>query len=184
MWRKAVWLLAMALGACSFPFNYTLNLLEQGLPGDFLEGTFQVRAGGIDPNPKTIGPHPVSYTPDSRVSLSGASLEYRVCFTSETPGATFSGSLTYAAYLGGNEAGFFRQENLVAQGTKDVAGLTSGGVCVEGQANLSPEQVQAVASRRFYVGAQISGDAASSQEATIRYRAEVFRLHLSGTVRP
>ncbi|APD10569.1 MULTISPECIES: hypothetical protein [Thermus] len=181
---KRLWFLGLALAACSFPFNYTLDLLERDLPADFVEGTFQVRAGGIDPNPKTLGPVPVSYTPDSRVSLSGASLEYRVCFTSETPGASFSGSLTYAAYLAGDEAGLLDPANLVAQGIGGVAGLNAGPVCVSGEASLSAGQLQAVASGRFYVSARISGDATSSQEATIRYRTEVLRLRLSGTVRP
>jgi len=34
------------------------------------------------------------------------------------------------------------------------------------------------------VGARISGDATSAQEATVRYSTERFLLRLSGTVRP
>ncbi|WP_353513852.1 hypothetical protein [Thermus sp. LT1-2-5] len=152
--------------------------------GEWLEGTFQVGAGGISPNPKLLGPAQINYTPDSRVALSGATLELKVCFTSETPGATFSGDLRYTAYLGGDAGTLFEAQNQVAQGSGEVSGLSSGPVCVEKQASLSPAQLQAVRSGTFYVGASISGSAQSGQQATLRYRAEVFRLHLSGTAQP
>ncbi|MFN4074069.1 MAG: hypothetical protein ACK4G4_11755 [Thermus sp.] len=174
-------LLALALSACSFPFNYTVDML------DYLEreGTFNVSQGGIDPNPKTLGPIRVTWEPDSRVTLTGATLAFKVCFTSQTPGATFSGTLNYAAYLGQGEMDLFSGANLVAQGSGDVAGLNGGGqVCVEGQASLSEAQLSAIQSGTFYVGARISGDAQSNQEATIRYRLEAFRIGLSGTARP
>ncbi|GAA6756194.1 hypothetical protein Thermus77420_16700 [Thermus thalpophilus] len=180
---KRLWWLVLGLAACSFPFSYSLNLLER-LGGEWLEGTFQVEAGGINPNPKEVGPTPVTYTPDSRVTLSGATLELRVCFTSETPGATFSGTLSYTAYLGSDAGSLFDPGNQVVQGSGDVSGLNSGPVCVEKQASLNPAQLQAVQSGTFYVGARISGTAQSSQQATLRYQAEVFRLHLSGTARP
>ncbi|WP_018111408.1 hypothetical protein [Thermus igniterrae] len=179
--KRQFWLLALILSACSFPFNYSINLL------DYLEveGTFQVGAGGIDPNPKDVGPVQVSWNPDPRVSLSGATLEFRVCFTSQTSGAAFSGTLAYTAYLGAQGgSGLFVPANKVAEGTRNISGLGSGSVCVEGQANLTPAQLQAIQSGNFYVGARISGTAQSAQEAIIRYRGEVFRLNLSGSVRP
>ncbi|WP_243095659.1 hypothetical protein [Thermus thalpophilus] len=174
---RNLWWLALGLAACAIPFNYPLDLLSYLE----VEGTFQVNQGGISPNPKTLGPVQVTYTPDPRITLSGATLELKVCFTSETPGATFSGDLNYAAYLGGDAGNLFDPGNQVAQGSGDVSGLNNGPVCVEKQASLSPTQLQAVQSGVFYVAARISGTAQSSQEATIRYRAEVFRLHLSGT---
>lgn len=176
---RLVFLVALLAG-CSIPFNYSINVL------DYLEseGTFQVGAGGINPNPKTAGPVRVSWDPDPRVNLSGATLNFRVCFTSLTQGATFTGDLAYAAYLGEDEATLFQEPNRVAQDTKNIAGLAGGEVCTEGQARLTETQMEALRSGTFFVGARISGTAQSSQEATIRYQAKVFNLQLSGSVRP
>jgi len=173
-------ILAALLAACSIPFNYTINVVQ------YLEaeGTFQVGAGGISPNPKTVGPVQVTWDPDPRVTVAGATLNFKVCFTSLTPGASFSGDLSYAAYLGENEATLFQESNKVAQGTRDIAGLSNGQVCTEGQASLTESQLAAIRSGTFFVGARISGTAISNQEATIRYRAEVFDLRISGSVRP
>lgn len=172
--------LVVVLVACAIPFTYTVDVL------DYLEreGTFRVGAGGIDPNPRTVGPVEVSWNPDPRVTLSGATLTFRVCFSSETAEASFSGSLDYAAYLGPEAPGLFAPANLVAQGSRDVSQLNAGPVCVNGQASLTQVQLDAVRSGRFYVGARISGSATSTREAIIRYRAEVFRIQVSGTVRP
>ncbi|AFV77232.1 hypothetical protein Theos_2241 (plasmid) [Thermus oshimai JL-2] len=181
MGKKWFWLLAaLGLAACSIPFSYTVNVLEQVN----LSGTFTVGQGGISPNPKDIGPVEVSYEPDSRVTLSGATLNYKVCFRSQTPGTSFSGTLVYAAYLSGDSAGLFTETNRLAEGNRDISALSSGPVCVEGTADVTPAQVQAIASGRFYVGARISGSATSTQEATIRYDTERFELRLSGSVRP
>ena len=178
--RMVWWTLALGLAACSFPFSYDVNVLQHAN----LSGTFEVGQGGISPNPNTVGPVAVSYTPDSRVSLSGATLDYEVCFASETPGATFSGTLTYTAYLGGDEATLFSEANKLGEGSRDISGLSGGEVCVSGRASANQTQVQAVASGTFYVGARISGDATSGQQATIRYETRRFTLRLSGSVRP
>ncbi|BAW01260.1 uncharacterized protein TTMY_0856 [Thermus thermophilus] len=172
--------LLLGLAACSFPFNYPVNVLDH----DDLSGTFTVGQGGINPNPKTVGPVEIRYTPDPRVNLTGATLDYKVCFTSETPGASFQGSLSYTAYLGGEEETLFQDANKLAEGTKEVSALSTGPVCVEGQAQATAAQVQALQSGTFYVGARISGDATSAQGATVRYQTERFLLRLSGTVRP
>lgn len=172
--------LALALAACSIPFSYTVNVL----PYLEQEGTFQVGQGGINPNPKTLGPVAVLWEPDPRVNLTGARLTYKVCFTSLTQGATFSGTLSYTAYLGGSAGDLFSEANRLAQGSGDVSQLNQGQVCIEGQANLTSNQLAAIQSGTFYVGAQISGDATSNQEATIRYRLEVFQIRLSGSARP
>jgi len=178
--RMLWWTLALGLAACSIPFSYDVDVLQYAN----LSGTFEVGQGGISPNPKTVGPVEVRYTPDSRVSLSGASLDYEVCFASETPGTTFSGTLTYTAYLGGDEATLFSEANKLGDGSRDISGLSGGEVCVSGRASGTPAQVQAIASGTFYVGARISGDATSAQEATIRYQTKRFLLRLSGSVRP
>lgn len=172
--------LALALTACSFPFSYTVNVL----PYLEREGTFQVGQGGINPNPKTLGPVQVTWEPDPRINLTGASLEYRVCFTSQTPGASFYGNLNYAAYLGDNANDLFTETNRLAQGSGNVAQLNQGTVCITRQASLTQDQLAAIQSGTFYVGAQISGDAQSTQEATIRYRLEIFRIQISGSARP
>jgi hypothetical protein len=172
--------LLLGVSACSFPFNYEVNVLDYA----DLSGTFTVGQGGINPNPKTVGPVGIQYTLDSRVNLTGAVLDYKVCFASETPGARFQGSVVYTAYLGGDEGTLFLEANKLAEGTKDVSGLSTGAVCVEGQAQATAAQVQALQSGTFYVGARISGNATSAQEATVRYRTERFLLRLSGTVRP
>lgn len=172
--------LALVLVACSIPFSYTVD----ALPYLEREGTFQVSAGGINPNPKTLGPVTVTWKPDPRVNLTGANLAYKVCFTSQTPGATFAGTLSYTAYLGGDAGTLFSAANRVAQDSKDVSRLSQGEVCVEGQANLTSGQLAAIQSGTFHVGAQISGDATSNQEATIRYRLEAFQIRLSGSARP
>ncbi|WP_243030967.1 hypothetical protein [Thermus altitudinis] len=172
--------LALVLAACSIPFSYTVD----ALPYLEREGTFQVGQGGINPNPKTLGPVEITWNPDSRVNLTGASLAYKVCFASKTPGATFAGTLSYTAYLGGSAGDLFKEANRLAQGSKDVSPLNQDQVCLEGQGNLTPGQLTAIQSGTFYVGAQISGDATSSQEATIGYRLELFRIHLSGSLRP
>jgi hypothetical protein len=143
-----------------------------------------VGQGGISPNPKTVDPVEIRYTPDPRVNLTGVSLDYKVCFTSETPGASFQGNVVYTAYLGGDAGTLFQEANKLAEGTKDVSGLSTGEVCVEGQAQATAAQVQALQSGTFYVGARISGNATSAQEATVRYRTERFLLRLSGSVRP
>ncbi len=186
MGKKRLWFLAvLGLAGCSIPFSYTLDALDflRNSPGA-ISGTFTVGQGGINPNPKDIGPVEVSYQPDSRVTLSGATLSYKVCFRSQTPGASFSGTLVYTAYLSGEASGLFADANRLAEGSQDISGLSSNPVCVEGTANATPAQVQAIASGRFYVGARISGNAQSSQEATIRYDTERFELRLSGSVRP
>lgn len=172
--------LLLSLAACSVPFNYEINILDYAE----LSGTFTVGQGGISPNPKTVGPVEIRYTPDSRVNLTGAALDYKVCFTSETPGASFQGSVAYTAYLGGDAGTLFQEANKLAEGTKEVSALSTGAVCVEGQAQATAAQVQALQSGTFYVGARISGDATSAQEATVRYRTERFLLRLSGTARP
>ncbi len=172
--------LFLGLAACSVPFNYEVNVLNFA----DLSGTFTVGQGGINPNPKTVGPVEIRYTPDPRVNLTGATLDYKVCFTSETPGASFQRSVVYTAYLGGDAGALFQEANKLAEGTKDVSGLSTGEVCVEGQAQATAAQVQALRSGTFYVGATISGDATSAQEAKVRYQAERFLLRLSGTVRP
>lgn len=172
--------LALALTSCSIPFSYTVN----ALPYLEQEGTFQVGQGGIDPNPKILGPVGVTWEPDPRVNLTGASLAYKVCFTSQTSGATFAGTLSYTAYLGGSAGNLFSEANRLAQGSRDVSHLNQGQVCIEGQGTLTSSQLAAIQSGTFYVGAQISGDATSNQEATIGYRLEVFQIHLSGSVRP
>ncbi|MFS8822612.1 MULTISPECIES: hypothetical protein [unclassified Synechococcus] len=79
----------------------------------------------------------IQYTPDPRVNLTGVSLDYKVCFTSETPGAIFQGSVVYTAYLGGDAGTLFQEANKLAEGTKDVSGLSTGAVCVEGQLGLA-----------------------------------------------
>ncbi len=179
--RGWLWVgLLLGVAACSVPFNYEINVLNF----TDLSGTFTVGQGGISPNPKTVGPVEIRYTPDSRVNLTGATLDYKVCFTSETPGASFQGSVVYTAYLGGDGGTLFQDANKLAEGTKEVSALSTGAVCVEGQAQATPAQVQALQSGTFYVGARISGDATSSQEATVRYQTERFLLRLSGTVRP
>jgi hypothetical protein len=172
--------LLLGVSACSFPFNYEVDVLKSA----DLSGTFTVGQGGISPNPQTVGPVEIQYTPDPRVNLTGVSLDYKVCFTSETPGASFRGSVAYTAYLGGDAGTLFEGVNKLAEGTKDVSGLSTGEVCVEGQAQATAAQVQALQSGTFYVGARISGDATSDQEATVRYRTDRFLLRLSGTVRP
>lgn len=172
--------LALALAACSIPFSHTVN----ALPYLEREGTFQVGQGGINPNPKTLWPVGITWEPDSRVSLTRARLTYKVCFASLTPGATFSGTLSYTAYLGQGSSDLFSEGNKVASGSKDVSQLNQGDVCVEGQADLTSSQLAAIQSGTFYVGAQISGDVQSNQEATIGYRLEIFQIHLSGSVRP
>jgi hypothetical protein len=113
-----------------------------------------VGQGGISPNPKTVGPVEIRYTPDSRVNLTGAVLDYKVCFASETPGASFQGSVAYTAYLGGDAETLFQEANKLAEGTKDVSGLSTGAVCVEGQAQATAAQVQALQSGTFYRGGQ------------------------------
>ncbi|WP_243028121.1 hypothetical protein [Thermus albus] len=118
------------------------------------------------------------------MNLTGASLAYTVCFASQTPGATFAGTLSYTAYLGGSASDLFNEANRLAQGSKDVSLLNQGEVCLEEQGNLTPGQLTAIQSGTFYAGAQISGDATSSQEATIGYRLVLFRINLSGSVRP
>ncbi|WP_337845178.1 hypothetical protein [Thermus sp.] len=181
MRKQRFWtLLALALSACNVPFSYTVNVLQYAN----LSGTFTVSQGGISPNPKDIGPAEVVYEPDGRATLSGATLGYRVCFRSQTPGASFSGTLVYTAYLSGDGTTLFTEANRLAEGSKDISGLSPGPICVEGTANATPAQVQAIASGHFYVGARISGDAQSGQEATIRYDTERFELRLSGSVRP
>ncbi|SDE56229.1 hypothetical protein SAMN04488243_1045 [Thermus arciformis] len=120
--------LLLGLAACSFPFNYAVNVLEYA----GLSGTFTVGQGGISPNPKTVGPVEIRYTPDSRLNLTGATLDYKVCFTSETQGATFQGSVAYTAYLGGDAGTLFQEANKLAEGTKEVSALSTGAVCVEG----------------------------------------------------
>lgn len=172
-------LLALALTACSIPFSHTVKLLDH-LEA---EGTFQVGQGGIEPNPKTLGPLAIEWTPDPSLSLTGASLAYKVCFTSETPGATFSGTLTYSAYLGASASTLFEETNRVAQGSEDVSQLNERAVCVRGQADLTRSQLAAIQSGTFHVGAQISGNATSNQEATIRYRLEVFEVRVTGSRR-
>ena len=172
--------LLLGVSACSVPFNYEVNVLNYA----DLSGTFTVGQGGISPNPQTVGPVEIQYTPDPRVNLTGVSLDYKVCFTSETPGASFQGNVVYTAYLGGDAETLFQEANKLAEGTKDVSGLSTGAVCVEGRAQATAAQVQALQSGTFYVGARISGDATSAQEATVRYRTERFLLRLSGTVRP
>lgn len=69
-----------------------------------------------------MGPVVIQYTPDPRVNLTGVSLDYKVCFTSETPGAIFQGSVVYTAYLGGDAGTLFQEANKLAEGTKDVSG--------------------------------------------------------------
>ncbi|MFN3180203.1 MAG: hypothetical protein ACK41R_08690 [Thermus sp.] len=170
--------LALALTACSIPFSHTVN----ALPYLEQEGTFQVGQGRI--NPKTFGPVAIPWNPDPRVSLTGASLAYKVCFTSQTPGATFAGTLSYAAYLGGSAGDLFSEANRLVQGSGDVSQLNQGQVCLEGQDTLTSGQLAAIQSGTFYLGAQISGDATSNQEATIGYRLELFQIHLSGSFRP
>lgn len=172
--------LLLGVAACSFPFNYEVNVQDYA----DLSGTFTVGQGGISPNPKTVGPVEIRYTPDSRVNLTGATLDYRVCFTSETPGASFQGNLRYTAYLGGDAVTLFQEANKLAEGTEEVSALSTGAVCVEGQAQATAAQVQALRSGTFYVGARISGDATSVQEATVRYQTQRFLLRLSGTARP
>ncbi|MGC8904437.1 hypothetical protein [Thermus sp.] len=172
--------LLLGVAACSAPFNYEINVLNFA----DLSGTFTVGQGGISPNPKTVGPVEIRYTPDPRVNLTGVALDYKVCFASETPGASFQGSVVYTAYLGGDAGTLFLEANKLAEGTEDVSDLSAGGVCVEGQAQATAAQVQALQRGTFYVGARISGDATSNQEATVRYRTERFPLRLSRTVRP
>jgi len=172
-----VWLAALGLAGCSLPFSYTVNVLDH-LEA---EGTFQVRAGGLDPNPKRLEPVEITYTPDRRVQISGATLEFKVCFSSETPGASFQGTLGYAAYLSGNSESVFDPANQVVAGSGDVGPLRTGEVCVEGQKALNPGQLQALRSGSFFVGAEVYGDAQSDREATVRYRAQVFRIRLSGS---
>lgn len=182
--KRGIGLLALGLVACSFPFSYTLNLLERPEAAALVEGTFQVGTGGLSPNPREEVVQ-IGYAPDSRVSLSGAVLEFRVCFASQTQGAIFSGFLDYAAYLAGGQGELFSPGNLVAQGRGDVSQLNEGGqACIEGRAGLSPAQVGAMARGNFFVGARISGTAQGDRQATLRYRAEVYRLQLSGSVRP
>jgi hypothetical protein len=160
-WRMVWW--ALGLSACSIPFSYDVNVLGYTDPSSpLLSGTFEVGSGGISPNPKTVGPVEIRYTPDSRVNLTGAVLDYKVCFASETPGASFQGSVVYTAYLGGDAGTLFQEANKLAEGTKDVSGLSTGAVCVEGQAQATAAQVQALQSGTFYVGARISGDATSA----------------------
>jgi len=184
-WRMVWWALALGLSACSIPFSYDVNVLEYTDPSSpLLSGTFEVGSGGISPNPKTIGPVTVPYNPDPRVSLSGATLDYEVCFTSQTPRAIFSGTLTYTAYLGGDEATLFTEANKLGEGSEDISGLSTGEVCVKGRANLSQAQVQPLLGGTFYVGAVVSGSATSGQQATIRYETRRFTLRLAGTVRP
>ena len=65
--------LLLSLAACSVPFNYEINILDYAE----LSGTFTVGQGGISPNPKTVGPVEIRYTPDSRVNLTGATLDYK-----------------------------------------------------------------------------------------------------------
>lgn len=166
--------------ARSIPFSYTVNILQYAN----LSGTFEVSAGGISPKPKYVGPVSVSYAPDPRVSLSGATLNYEVCFTSQTPGATFSRALSCSAYLGGDEVGLFGGANKLAEGSRGISGPTSREVCVSGTASATPAQVQAIKSGTFYVGAEISGDGTSGQTATIRYETKRFELRLSGSVLP
>lgn len=84
-----------------------------------------------------MGPVVIQYTPDPRVNLTGVSLDYKVCFTSETPGAIFQGSVVYTAYLGEDAGTLFQEANKLAEGTKDVSGLSTGAVCVEGQLGLA-----------------------------------------------
>jgi hypothetical protein len=55
---------------------------------------------------------------------------------------------------------------------------------VEGQKTLNPGRLEALRSGRFLVGAEVYGDAWSDREATVRYRAQVFRIPLSGSVVP
>jgi len=121
----------------------------------------------------------IHYTPDSRVNLTGVSLDYKVCFTSETPGASFRGKAVYTAHQGGDAGTLFQEANKLAEGSKDVSGLSTGAVCVEERAQATAAQIQALQSGVFYVGARISGDATSAQEVTVRYRAERFLLRLS-----
>jgi len=192
--RGWLWLgLLLGATACSVPFNYDIDVLKYVNLPEFSLGTFTVGQGsstlmvrqeGINSNFKTVDPAEIRYTPDSRVNLTGATLDYKVCFTSETPGATFQGSVAYTAYLGGDAGTLFQDANKLVEGTKDVSALSTGTVCVEGQAQATPAQVQALQSGTFYVGARISGNATSSQEATVRYQTERFLLRLSGTVRP
>jgi hypothetical protein len=76
-WRMVWW--ALGLSACSIPFSYDVNVLGYTDPSSpLLSGTFEVGSGGISPNPKTVGPVEIRYTPDSRVNLTGAVLDYKV----------------------------------------------------------------------------------------------------------
>jgi hypothetical protein len=140
----------LGVSACSVPFNYEVNVLNYA----DLSGAFTVGQGGISPNPKTVGPVEIRYTPDPRVNLTGVSLDYKVCFTSETPGASFQGNVVYTAYLGGDAGTLFQEANKLAEGTKDVSGLSTGAVCVEGQAQATAAQVQAFAERHLLRGGQ------------------------------
>lgn len=208
--RLGRWLwmgLLLGLAACSIPFSgYEVDVLKRLTPSNpFFEGSFTLGSGGADSDSRevvlagmtpttwvspagstfrTIGPIEVRYTPDSRVNLTGVVLDYKVCFTSENPEVRFSGSLTYRAYLSGDTESLFQSSNRLAEGSGDISSLSVGPICIEGQAEATPLQVQAFQRGLFYIGAEITGNATSDRPARVRYRTERFVLRLSGTVRP